>query len=143
MEVFQFVMDSVRGDDRFREIEDTSTVKEKEVVLTYWVMMIPEAVEFEETVENGIYQADFYGTLYGEKINLYSIRLGMDANDRLGYYFVDGTSLPVIVESYVPEAKESWTEDDIAVVYTWLESINTAISTIMSSENFIAELPEG
>lgn len=139
MEELNIVLDSIRNDSRFKEIDtvDVPVSDKTNSELSYWTFSLPQNVDWEESTAGNVYQADFYGTVAGDRIKLYTIYLGeAEADSLLGYYQVNGETKPVYVKSYDLAPDNSWTDEDLMTAYSMMESINDVIQTIMSHENF-------
>lgn len=134
MDAFSELMNVIYADNRF---STTRTLPVSQVEMTYWTVDLPPEIQWTETEENGIYRADFFGTLRGEQTPLYSITLGDDnAPTVLGALMVEGESRTVGVESHFTQPEADWTEAERNEAYTMMETIELVIQAITGSENF-------
>lgn len=137
MDGFSVVLNSITADERFSETRAMEEVAEQDRKLRYWKVTLPENVLYTETDENGIYRADFYGEVSGERIDLYTIFVGnMESETVLGYYTVDGEQAPVVIETYDMDAYDIWPEEERIVIFEMMESLNTMVQTIVEDKNF-------
>lgn len=142
MDGFSVLVRSIYNDPRFSEQRRVAPVGEQKISLRHWTVTIPDNVRYTELEENGIYRVDFFGEVSGERIALYTISLGAtEAESTLGYYTVDGDQQPVTVETCSLEPYAGWPEEDQAVIYRMMESVNAVVQVITADKNF-AEYPE-
>lgn len=105
--------------------------------LTYWTVTLPEEMSWQETKENGTYQVVFYGHIQGEKIAMYQVTIGDEVTEnQLGLYNIDGENKVISVVCHDVLDRPDWSEDDNAVAYHLMDTINNVIDQIMSSESF-------
>ena len=136
MDAFSELMNVIYADNRF---STTRTLSTNQTKMTYWTVDLPEEILWEETEENGIYRADFYATVRGEAMLLYSITLGDDqAPTILGALTVEGESRPVGIVSHFTQPEADWTEQERNDLYSRMETIDLVIRAITESENFSA-----
>lgn len=115
----------------------------KEVALTYWTVTLPEEMHCSESNENGTYQALFYGDIHGEKVALYQVNIGDEiAETELGFFQVDGQDKVVSIKVCDIFNRSDWNDDDYAVAYLMVDTINTVIEQITSSELFFVPSEE-
>ena len=145
MEELNTVINSIRSSEGFREKDENQQpiIEKGNVQLKYWTLVLPESMSWEETETAGLYLVDFYATVLGEQIKMYTIYMGeAEANTMLGYFKVGSENRPIWVKVYDIQAKDTWTDEETAGAYTMMESINDVIHSIMDNENFVAELPK-
>lgn len=110
---------------------------EQEAVLTYWTVTLPTEMSYDETNENGAYQAVFYGYIQDEKIALYQVDIGDIIGDSpLGLYKIENEDKTVSITCHDIFDRADWSEDDYAVAYRMMDTINNVIEKITSSEYF-------
>jgi hypothetical protein len=139
------VIQSIQNDSRFKAMDEIETpvVNTTETQLKHWKVSLPENMEVEETENGNVYQVDFYGLIAGEKLKLYTIYLGETQTDTvLGGYMINGEVQSLCVESFELVMEDYWSEQECTSAYTMLDSINNVIQTIVSSENFVADVPQ-
>lgn len=149
MNRYYFVMDalsevllSVRSHSAF-VYENDPVVEKNDIKVSYWTFSLPEGIDWEESRENGNYFISFYGTVNGEKVDLYAVAVSEDTLATvLGTYAADGAAKPISIKSYDLPDTADWEEADAAQLYTWKDTINDVIQVITSSEGFSAEIPE-
>jgi len=133
------VLDSLSADGRFRE--NQSSIVKSESSLTYWTVPLREGMTCEESTQGDTYRADFYGTVSGEKVHLYTIYLGESGAEAvLGSYQVDGTPKTVSVESYDLPRDNSWTEEEQYQAAAMMSTVNDVIRVIRESQGFSESL---
>ena len=143
MDGFNPMLESFHSDDRF----STGAVSGSDASgasMKYWNVELVEGMEWEESEENGVYRADFYGTVAGERILLYTIRLGADEDEArtvIGSYRTDDGVKAVSIESYPLEPGENWTEVDMMTAGTMMDTVNSVMTAITASENFSSRTP--
>lgn len=140
-ESFGDLLNAITKDQRYVVKEEpVELVLGQEVEMTYWNVILPEAITFEETNQDGIYQADFFGVVAEERVKLYSVRIGGDSLfSPLGLFEIDGERKIVSVEVYSQEERTDWEQDDFANAYLMMDTINNVIEQIMSSEHYSEE----
>lgn len=142
MDAFSVILNSIFEDSRFSESRPLASVEEQEVELRYWTVMLPGNVYYEEAVDGDNYRVDFYGKIGDERIELYTIGLGdLQGESVLGQYTVDGVPKPVVVQTGDMRAYELRPEEDQAIIYNMMASINGIIQTIAADENFSDTVP--
>ena len=136
MDSINILIDSMKNSEKFQSggvpnfVNNTAQMK-------YWKINIPNAMEWEETTEGGIYKVTFYGTFSGVRINLYTICLGdAKAKDVIGTYKADGEQKPLSVEITGMNQIEKVLESDRSMVYALMDTINDVIKQITSSKNY-------
>lgn len=139
-ESFSELLNTVTADPRMMKDEaPENVVLGQEVEMTYWKVILPEAVQFEETNRDGVYQADFYGEILENQVMLYSVRIGGDSlQTELGLFEVGGEKKTVSVESTTLSDQNNWTQKEYETVYRMMDTINDVINAIMSSKQFSA-----
>ena len=134
MDGFSIILNAITSDGRFRTERSAPKIQYADGELRYWTVNLPTDVE---TEENGIYRADFYGTIRGQRIPLYTITLGdAAAPTLLGNLQVDGEARPVGVQSHFSQPDGNWTPEEISNSYRQMETIDLVIQAITLSENF-------
>ena len=99
-----------------------------------------EAITVEETNIDGVYQADFFGKMAGERVALYSVRIGGESlQTELGLFEIGGAQETVSVESYAISDQNDWSDNDYENLYRMMDTINDVIEQIMSSEHYSEE----
>lgn len=110
---------------------------QQEIALTYWTFTLPVEMSCDETNENGTYKVMFYGTIRDEKVSLYQVNIGEDTVEtELGTYQIDGENKVVSVVCHDIFNRSDWGDDDYAVAYLMVDTINSVIEKITSSELF-------
>lgn len=105
--------------------------------LTYWTVTLPAEMSWQETNENGTYQVVFYGSIQGKEIVLYQVTIGDEATgDQLGLYNIDGENKIVSIICHDVLDRPDWSNDDNAVAYHMMDTINRVIDQILSSESY-------
>ena len=135
---FYDLLDTITTDRRFvaEEVHD-ELVLGQEVEMTYWNAVLPDVVTFEETNQDGVYQADFFGEVNGEQVMLYSVRIGGESlQSPLGMFEIDGEQKVVSVESYSLSDRDDWSDDDLGTAYRMMDTINNVIDALMDSGHF-------
>lgn len=132
------VMASLYKDVRYSENKNVNTENKAEVQLTYFAAALPEAVQWEESTQGGIYKAVFSTTVGAEKIMLYTVSIGEpEAGSLLGYYDVDGKNQPVCIATGDLDALQSMEEEDRTAVYLLMDTVNDVVQGIMAEKNFV------
>ena len=110
---------------------------EQEVELTYWAVTLPTEMSCHETYENDTYQVVFYCYIREEKIALYQVNIGdIIADSPLGQYRIDDKDKIVSITCYDIFNRTDWNEDDYALAYHFMDTINDVVDKITSSEYF-------
>ena len=136
------VLNSLQADGRFCE-KDEIEMEKVNHSLEYWNIVLPAQMQWEESTENG-YAATFYFARGGERIALYSIRIGERVlKSEIGFYYLDDKWQRISMESYALPDTDGWSEGEITELYTMMSSINDVLQAIMSSENFSEEVSNG
>lgn len=131
------VLKSIYADERFGKDPSQTVEMNLKCQMSYWSLYLPDSMEWEELVNDGSYQAIFYGKIAGEKVMLYSVYLGeSDAPTVLGTMIVDGVAKTVAVENYDIEPARDWTDEDLMQAGYMMGTINDVINTIKSSPFF-------
>ena len=143
-ESFSNLLNTITADPRFM-MEEVQAEQEKLVIgklveMTYWSVNLPEAIKFEETNQDGVYQADFFGEVAGEQILLYSVRIGGDSlQSELSLFEIDGVKKIVSVESNSLSDRNDWSQSEFETAFRMMDTINEVIEQIMSSEHYSEE----
>lgn len=136
MESFNLVLEAVRADLRFAE-QYTSEIGEiRELTLKYWTLMLPEGIACNETFEDGMYTAVFYGKIRGEKTVLFTVNIGGDTEKTVGMYNVGDEKKSLSIEIHTPGFNVFWTDADYEMFYRMLESVNDVMDVITADEKF-------
>lgn len=139
MEMRQYVntvLDSITADERF-SVSGLSEEEKVERELTYWTLSLPEGMECEESHGADAYQVDFYGTVGGESVKLYTIRLDDSTQSpSIGVYFVDGAAKQIHIETEDPGTFDGLPEDARQRISIYMDTINDVIGVITRSENY-------
>lgn len=99
-----------------------------------------DGIVCEEMTLGGDYQADFFGDVRGERIKLYSVRIGdKKLQSEIGMFEIDGVRKTISVESYVLADQTSWEQSDYELAYRMMDTINRVIDVIMQSKQFSAQ----
>ena len=139
------VIQSISENSCFKASDEfeTPVINKAEIQMVHWKVVLPENMEVEETKSGNVYQADFYGLIGGEKFKMYTIYLGEARTDTvLGGYIINGEVRLLCVESFELVMEDGWSEEERTSAYAMLDSINDVIQVIVSSENYVAELPQ-
>ena len=140
MEQTNVVMDLLRSNSSFTEFaaEPAEEGSKQQAVLTYWTVELPETIAWEESGDGQTYRVDFYGTIAGERIHLYTISLGEEAHgSALGMYETGGMKLTVSVQSYSLQSQSAWPGEEYSMEHASLmESVNDVIQVITADENY-------
>jgi len=137
MDGFGTVLNTINNDNRFSLTKSVKPVNYTDCEMKYWQVSLPEHMDWVESEENGIYRIDFYGTICGDRLPLYTIYLGETQVDSvLGYFKVDGKQLPVGIVTHGIMPGEGWTDDNMTEAYRSMETIDLVISAITSSRDF-------
>lgn len=109
----------------------------QQAVLTYWTVMLPAEMSWSESNVNGTYQVVFYGDLHGEKVALYQVTIGGTATEgELGLFRMDGEDKVVSIYCYDVLEQANRSEEDNAILYLLMDTINDVIQQITSSKNY-------
>lgn len=137
-ESFSNLLNTITSDPRFVIEEKTpELVIGQQVEMTYWWVVLPEAITIEETNKDGVYQADFSGMVNDELVMLYSVRIGGDSLfSPLGLFEIDGEQEIVSVEVYTLDDRTEWNQSDFENAYLMMDTINTVIDAIIDSDCF-------
>ncbi|MBP3646771.1 MAG: hypothetical protein J6K55_10150 [Clostridia bacterium] len=139
---FSIMLDGIYSDSRFSAEKPLDIGADQQATLAHWTLTLPGNMTWTESTENGSYHAVFYGMVQGERIALYTVRIGDEtAQTVLGQYKLDGVDKPISVESYDLAENANWTEDDYSAAYRMMDTINELIQAITSSENFSIPQP--
>lgn len=142
MEGMGTTISSIWHNPQFTDLKEVEVVEE-EKKLTYWSFSLPENMDLEETENKSNYLISFYGAVNNQRYKLYSLAVGEPALDNiLGTFGTDDNQSVVSVESYDLPDMENWSERDMAEMYTMMDSINSVIRTVMSSEGFSDDVLE-
>ena len=137
MDGFSTLLNAITADSRFCSERSAPKIQYADGEMRYWTVNLPTDVEWVETEENGIYRADFYGTIRDERIPLYTITLGDAAAPTLmGNLLVNGEAQPVGVQSHFTQLNANWTPEEISNFYRQMETIDLVIQAITESEYF-------
>lgn len=137
MAAFTVVTNSIMNDSRFSELKAIEQIDVQAVELRYWTVTLPENIHVEESADDNLYRADFYGIFGGENILLYSFQLGDQLlASVLGTYMVDDTAKPVSLEVSEFTQRDNWSEEDQIRLYNMMDTINDVIQAIMSNSEF-------
>ena len=137
MEGMNEVLDCIYRDKRFSEYVDFQPEKEKQAVMKYWSVDLPEGVTWEETTEGYFYQVAFYGEVSGTRIRLYSITIDDEpVGNPLGTMEIDGEQKTVSVRIDGLTQMEAMTEAEQDMIYSMMDTINDVVPQITSSEHF-------
>lgn len=140
MQGYSVMLDGIMSDSRFTPDRPLAVGEDAKVKLTYWDLTLPDTMKVTESNVNGNYEAVFSGEVVGENVPLYRVCIGEEqAKSFLGYYELDGTKMPVSVESYDLSGRDTWSENDYAAAYQMMDTINHVIETIMQSKDFTLE----
>jgi hypothetical protein len=143
MEGYVAIMDSIYDNSSFSEEKPVNRPDEKQAILKYWSVELIENMNWEEIETDSLYQANFYGTICGEEVLLYSIGLGeMQADYSIGAFLVNGAARSVYLKVHTLPISQDWTEAEINEGYRMLETLNKVTDAIMSSENYSEETPK-
>lgn len=135
MESFNNLLSSIAADSRFLEEVTIDPGEENPVEMTYWTVNLPAGISWMENNQDGNYQASFYGEVCGERTALYTVHIGEpEARNVLGQFKVGEDMKNVSVESFDLPENANWTEDDKALAYCMMDTINNVIERIISSE---------
>ena len=136
MDNINVLIDSMRKNGRFQTGGVPNFVNNA-AQMKYWKINIPNAMEWEETTDGGIYKVTFYGTFNGVRISLYTISLDdKNATEIVGNYKVDGVSKPLSVEITGMSQVANIPEEDRTVAYAMMDTINDVLNEIRQNENF-------
>ena len=137
MRSFNILLETVFNDPRFSFDKQIDVGESHGVAMTYWTIELPDKMLFSENTSNGNYEAVFYTVLNGENVKLYTVCIGEEmAETQLGYFEIAGVKKPISVGSFDLSENYAWTEDDYAVAYRMMDTINDVIEVIMSSKQF-------
>lgn len=138
MDVFNEMVQDLTANKNFTQEKPIKmSGNEQEAVLTYWTVTLPTEMSYYETNENGTYQAFFYGYIQDEKIALYQVNIGDIIGDSpLGLYKIENEDKTVSITCHDIFDRADWSEDDYAVAYRMMDTINNVIEKITSSEYF-------
>lgn len=136
MDGFSVALNSITENDDFSKNGTADAMKHKQVKLTYWEFSLPESIRCEESTDNGGYRVDFYGTIAGNEIKMYTIHLGQPAAQTvLGYYSAGGEKQILSLESADLNYQAQLSEKD----HILMETVNDIIAVLMSDPNFSAQ----
>jgi hypothetical protein len=144
MDCLNVVLDSFYKDTRFDDSSSVNheDVKREDAEVAFWNFSLPTGIEWEEGAADG-YLVTFYGTLGGERHELYSVSVGgKPLRTIIGTYIVDGEAEIVSVQSAELPNMEGWDQETENQLYSMMESINDVIQTILESEGFEEYAPE-
>ncbi len=143
LEQMNAVVETIRADARFSE--NSGVAPETQELAVYdWTLALPSGVECEQTQEGEVLRAEFYGTVSGQRVRLYSITLGdIQSESVIGYYSMDGAARPVSVQPDELAYLDGMSEEDQMSVFALMETLNDVVQSIMSSENFTQDSPIG
>ena len=145
MEELNVFLSQISNDGRYHSKEEVKETEPQKVEtqLEFWDFELPEAVEWIEYDQDSLYWIDFYCTVAGDTIQIYTIYLGeTEADTLIGYYTVDGVQKPVWVKVYSVQPGGNWSDEDTVAAYNCVATVNDVIQTIMASENFSEQMPE-
>lgn len=143
MDQLNAILSSILEHENFKKIEEpqqAETVETTQTVnLAYWEVELLEDMDWEESDVDGIYKADFYGMLGGERIRLYTVSLGVaSAETALGAFVTDGMTRTLGVETYSVSSQVDLTNEELATTYgVMMDTVNDVLQAIMESENYI------
>lgn len=136
MNDFNVLLNCIYEDSRFSSEKANDAVEDRELELTYWSLTLPELINCSEKTADGNYQADFYIEIQGEQILLYSVYIGDEqAETFLGQYEIEGNLKTISIETYDLNDSE-WSDDERAIAYQMMDTINDVIQVICTSEQF-------
>lgn len=138
MDVFNEMVQDLSASDNFSADKPIRISGNKqEAVLTYWTVELPTEMTWRESNENGAYQAVFYGDIQGEMVALYQVSIGeATAEGQLGLYRIDGEDKIISVYCYDVLDRADITEEDNAMLYLLMDTVNDVIEQITSSKNY-------
>lgn len=140
------VLTSLRSDSRYIAAEEVSesTDAYQAVELIYWELELPASMEWEERNSNDAYRVDFYGSIGGIRVALYSIYFGeANAESVVGIYTVDNVEKTVCADTYsLEEQILDADEETKSAYYKLMRTINDVLQVIMASDGFVASIPE-
>ena len=145
MEELNTILTSIFNDSRYIKLEKVVETETQnfETELKFWKLWLPEAMEWMEHDQNGLYWVDFYCMIAEDRILIYTVYLGeTEADAQIGYYTVDGVQKPVWVKTEAIQPGVHWSDENVAEAYQFMSTINDVIQTIMFSENFAEQRAE-
>lgn len=139
MDLLNAILQEVSSDSRYSSPQSGAALTYADSETRHWTVSLPDTMSWEEVEELGVYRVDYYGTVRGERIRLYTITLGETApENQLGTLKVSGEKLPVGIISYGVQPGTGWTEEETNSLYVQLDTVNLVIQAIMQSKNFSA-----
>ncbi len=143
LEQMNDVIATIRADARFNESSGIAP-ETQELAVYDWTLTLPSGVECEQTQEGDILQAEFYGTVGGQRVKLYTIIMGDTQSESvIGFYRIDGVDRPVSVQPDELAYVDGMSEEEQLSVFALMETLNDVVQSIMSSENFMQDSPVG
>lgn len=140
MDVFNEMVQDLTESNGFATERLLDIGDDTEVKMTYWSVTLPEKITVQEKNEGGKYEAIFSGEVVGEMVLLYHVLIGEGQPGVFqGYFKVDGKKMPVYVESYELGERGTWTENDYAVAYGMMDTVNDVLEQIRTSKYFSAK----
>lgn len=138
MDQLDTVLTVIRSAENYAAVgtEVMAEAEKRETAMTYWTVELPEQMQWEETVEGELYAADFYGTVAGERVTLYTVWIGEMEADSEPIGMLQGK--PVYLQTGEIQPGEGWTEEDTAAAYVMMDTINDVITAIETSADFAA-----
>ena len=135
------VMNSIEQAPGYSTVMGVFEVDKMDEALSHWTVSLPSNITWEEKNEGEIYRAVFYGNVGDKKIPLYTVSLGdTTADSPIGQFSVNGEMKIVSVDVNNFDAAEEFTEDELAVVYVLMDTVNDVLTAIRESDNFVDHL---
>ena len=136
MDALTDILASIREHESFND-KNTTNLEMRDTTASYWTFSLPAGMYLEETKANDDYTVDFYGMIGEQKFRLYTVAVSESTlNTVLGLYTTEVFTKPISIESYDLPDTSDWKQEDIAQLYTMMDTINDTIGVIVSSEQF-------
>ena len=134
MDEVNVVLYSIRSAGNFVAGDQVPGEETQLVEIEYWKVDLPKNIKLEEMRDGDKYRADFYATIGGESLLLYTVHVGQsDSGTLLGTYTVDGVAKSVSIEPSQSAGQLAAENTEYAVL---METINDVVQTISSSQYF-------
>lgn len=131
------VLDSIKQDSQYSSLKEIAENQKQDAKILYWEIQLPTDITWEETTEGNVEQVTFFAKAGEKTIRLYTISLGEDQDQSsIGQYLADGQAKNINVTAYDLSENEVLTEEEKAVAYTLMDTVNDVIQVIQKDKNY-------
>lgn len=131
------VLDSIKQDSQYSSLKEIAENQKQDAKILYWDISLPTNITWEETSEEDIEQVTFFGKVGEKTLRLYTISLEEDqAESSIGQYVIDGQAKSINVTGYDLSENGALSEEEKAVAYTLMDTVNDVIQVIQKDKNY-------